>query len=160
MTGGILQLAAYGAQDSFLTGNPQITFFKIVYRRYTNFAMEPIKIYPTGLTEPSLELESIWKFNIERNADLIFDTYLLLDMPAIFSDPAPDIQKILQSDETTDPFLNEAWEFKWVKYLGNAIIDNIKIFIGGALIDTQYGEWLTIWSELTMNEAQKKIMMK
>lgn len=156
MTGGILQLAAYGAQDSFLTGNPQITFFKIVYRRYTNFAMEPIKIYPTGLTEPSLELESIWKFNIERNADLIFDTYLLLDMPAIFSDPAPDIQKILQSDETTDPFLNEAWEFKWVKYLGNAIIDNIKIFIGGALIDTQYGEWLTIWSELTMNEAQKK----
>ena len=40
MPGGLLQLAAYGAQDFYLTGNPQISFFKTVYRRYTNFAME------------------------------------------------------------------------------------------------------------------------
>ncbi|NBO71224.1 hypothetical protein EBV26_12210, partial [bacterium] len=41
--GGLMQLVAYGAQDVYLTGNPQITFFKVVYRRHTNFAMESIE---------------------------------------------------------------------------------------------------------------------
>ena len=40
MTGGLIELVAYGVQDVFLTGNPQITFFKLVYKRYTNFAQE------------------------------------------------------------------------------------------------------------------------
>jgi hypothetical protein len=43
MGGGLLQLVAYGAQDVYLTGNPQITFFKAVYRRHTNFAIESIE---------------------------------------------------------------------------------------------------------------------
>ena len=42
MGGGLMQLVAYGAQDIYLTGNPQITFFKVVYRRHTNFSMEEI----------------------------------------------------------------------------------------------------------------------
>ena len=40
MAGGLIQLVAYGSQDLYLTGNPQITFFKTSYRRYTNFSME------------------------------------------------------------------------------------------------------------------------
>ena len=40
MGGGLMQLVAYGAQDIYLTGNPQITFFKVVYHRHTNFSME------------------------------------------------------------------------------------------------------------------------
>ena len=43
MGGGLMQLVAYGAQDIYLTGNPQITFFKVVYRRHTNFSMESIQ---------------------------------------------------------------------------------------------------------------------
>jgi hypothetical protein len=43
MGGGLLQLVAYGAQDVYLTGNPQITFFKVAYRRHTNFALEAIQ---------------------------------------------------------------------------------------------------------------------
>ena len=43
MGGGLMQLVAYGAQDIYLTGNPQITFFKVVYRRHTNFSMEAIE---------------------------------------------------------------------------------------------------------------------
>ena len=42
MGSGILQLAAFGEQDKYLTGNPQMTYFKIVYRRHTNFAIEPL----------------------------------------------------------------------------------------------------------------------
>ena len=48
MGGGLMQLVAYGAQDIYLTGNPQITFFKVVYRRHTNFAMKSIKQYFDG----------------------------------------------------------------------------------------------------------------
>jgi hypothetical protein len=44
MGGGLLQLVAYGAQDVYLTGNPQITFFKVAYRRHTNFALESNKL--------------------------------------------------------------------------------------------------------------------
>jgi len=43
MGGGLMQLVAYGAQDVFLTGNPQVTFFKNIFRRYTNFAIESIE---------------------------------------------------------------------------------------------------------------------
>jgi hypothetical protein len=43
MGGGLMQLVAYGAQDVYLTGNPQITFWKVTYRRYTNFAIESIE---------------------------------------------------------------------------------------------------------------------
>ena len=43
MAGGLMQLVAYGTQDMYLTGNPQVTFFKAVFRRYTNFSMESIK---------------------------------------------------------------------------------------------------------------------
>ena len=48
MGGGLMQLVAYGAQDIYITGNPQITFFKIVYRRHTNFAMESVQQSLTG----------------------------------------------------------------------------------------------------------------
>ena len=48
MGGGLLQLVAYGAQDMYLTGNPQITFFKVVYRRHTNFAIESRKLRFNG----------------------------------------------------------------------------------------------------------------
>ena len=48
MGGGLMQLVAYGAQDIYITGNPQITFFKVVYRRHTNFAMETVEQSLTG----------------------------------------------------------------------------------------------------------------
>lgn len=33
-SGGLLQLVAYGSQDVYITGSPQITFFRVVYRRH------------------------------------------------------------------------------------------------------------------------------
>jgi hypothetical protein len=71
MGGGLLQLVAYGAQDVYLTGNPQITFFKVVYRRHTNFAIEAIQQTPTG----SNSLGSRASFQITRNGDLIHRIY-------------------------------------------------------------------------------------
>ena len=72
MGGGLLQLVAYGAQDVYLTGNPQITFFKVVYRRHTNFSIESIQQTFNG----SATLGSRVTCQISRNGDLVHKVYL------------------------------------------------------------------------------------
>ena len=77
MTGGLLQLVAYGAQDLYLTGNPQVTFFKIIYKRYTNFSMEYIPQYFNTLPSFSTIEGSSVTCKIGRNADLMHDIYFV-----------------------------------------------------------------------------------
>ena len=72
MGGGLMQLVAYGAQDIYLTGNPQITFFKVVYRRYTNFSMEYIQQTIDG----SVNNGNLCSSTISRNGDLVYDCYV------------------------------------------------------------------------------------
>ena len=72
MGGGLMQLVAYGAQDIYLTGNPQITFFKVVYRRHTNFSMEHIQQTFKGTPAASQRVVA----TVSRNGDLIHDCYL------------------------------------------------------------------------------------
>jgi hypothetical protein len=69
MGGGLMQLVAYGAQDVYLTGNPQITFFKVVYRRHTNFSMESVKQSANGGS-------STYSWTIARSGDLICNMFL------------------------------------------------------------------------------------
>ena len=71
MPGGYIQLAAFGSQDFYLTANPQISFFKTVYRRYTNFTMGFFRINPEGNLGLNDQEVVTYKFKIERNADLI-----------------------------------------------------------------------------------------
>lgn len=138
MTGGLLQLQKTGAQDLYLTGNPQISFFKSVYRRYTNFSMDYFKIQP----ETNLSLNETnttnFKFIIKRNADLINDIYFCFDIPDIYSSKEDN--------------------FRWIKNLGFNIIEKASIYIGGTIIDEQYGEWFDIWNELSNSEEKKKII--
>ena len=124
MGGGLMQLVAYGAQDVYLTGQPQITFFKVVYRRHTNFSVEPIQQTFQGAAEFGRTITC----NINRNGDLISHMYLV----AI-------IGKGLRTD------------YGWVTKLGYAMIENVKVEVGGSKIDEQYGDWLNVWSELTRN---------
>ena len=77
MGGGLLQLVAYGAQDVYLTGNPQITFFKVVYRRHTNFSIEAIKQTFNGTADFGQEIS----VTVQRNADLIHKVYFQTDIP-------------------------------------------------------------------------------
>ena len=76
MGGGLMQLVAYGAQDIYLTGNPQITFFKVVYRRHTNFAMESIEQTFNG----AAKLGQKFSCTIARNGDLLGQVYLEMDV--------------------------------------------------------------------------------
>lgn len=123
MTGGLMQLVAYGAQDIYLTGNPQITFFKTMYRRYTNFSMECIENSFVGTPGFGKRLTC----RIIKNGDLMHKIYLVIVINAV--NPGSS-------------------SFAWVKRLGHAIIKEVSINIGGTRIDTHYGTWLDIWYEL------------
>ena len=73
MGGGLMQLVAYGAQDIYLTGNPQITFFKVVYRRHTNFSMESISQTLSGAGTANGNTSTC---TISRNGDLVHKVYV------------------------------------------------------------------------------------
>lgn len=128
MGGGLMQLVAYGAQDIYLTGNPQITFFKVVYRRHTNFAMESIEQVFNGQADWGKRVTA----TISRNGDLIHRMYLQVTLPPV-------------SCATT----SNSKCFRWVNYVGHALIASVEIEIGGQRIDKHYGDWLNIWNELT-----------
>ena len=122
-----MQLVAYGAQDIYLTGNPQITFFKVVYRRHTNFAMEAIEQVFMG----NVQLGKKTSCTIARNGDLVGRMYLEID---------------LCYDETNDSSNEHS---NLVDRPGHAMIDYVEIEIGGQCIDKQYGQWMDLWAQLT-----------
>ena len=126
MSGSLIQLVAKGIHDNYLISEPEITFFKIVYRRHTNFAVESIR--QNFLSDPKFG-KSI-SCDISNSGDMVYKIFIYIEIPSIpkFSD---NINK-----------------FAWVKNLGYAMIKDISIEIGGKVIDRQYGEWLYIWSEL------------
>uniref|UniRef100_A0A6C0J7B0 Major capsid protein N-terminal domain-containing protein n=1 Tax=viral metagenome TaxID=1070528 RepID=A0A6C0J7B0_9ZZZZ len=136
MPNGLMQLVAYGAQDLYLTGNPKMTYFKFVYRRHTNFAMEYINL--EFETKPPLGLNNKFqgKVKIDRHADLIHDCYLCVDFPEIYAEYISG--------------------FKWIKYLGYNLIHYVTLTINGVEIDKQYGDWLIIWNELILSDAKKR----
>lgn len=132
MGGGLMQLVAYGAQDVYLTGNPQITFFKVVYRRHTNFAMECIEQTLTG--NPDFGRRS--QVTIIRNGDLATRCYLKVILNAVL------------------PNHDFAGKMAWVRALGHALIKDVEVEIGGSQIDKHYGTWLDLWYSLTHTEEQ------
>jgi len=135
MGGGLMQLVAYGAQDVYLTGNPQITFFKVVYRRHTNFAMECIEQTLTG--NPDFGRKT--QVQVMRSGDLATRMYLMVT-----------VNEVKWSDT------QNKCKFAWVRRLGHAMIKNVDIEIGGSRIDRQYGTWLDIWYELTHDVNQER----
>jgi len=119
MGGGLLQLIAYGTQDIYLTGNPQITFFKIVYRRHTNFSMESIKQTIDGAATISSTGTATGSVIISRNGDLLSQVYVRCDQ------------------DTTSGIK------------GDHLVEDVEIEIGGQRIDKHYREWNQVWSELS-----------
>ena len=125
MTGGLMQLVAYGAQDIYLTGNPMITYFKVVYRRHTNFAMESIQQTFNGSVGFANRVTAL----ISRNGDLVSGMTLEVTLPV-----------------NTAAYYND---------VGHHLIQQVEVEIGGQLIDRHYGDWLEIWAQLTVPASKK-----
>ena len=126
MGGGLLQLVAYGAQDAYLSGNPQITFWKSMFKRHTNFAMEPFRINFNGQASWGTKHSAI----LGRHADLLYSTYLEVVLPP---------GEVFNNDQCR---------------LGYNLIRYVELDIGGQIIDRVYGEWLFLWDSLTSSIQQ------
>ena len=122
MAGGLMQLVAYGAQDIYLTGNPQITFFKVVYRRHTNFAMEAIECTFNG--DVGFGRKAV--VPITRNGDLVTRMWLKTQLTKTAGE--------------------------WVDNVGYALINSVELQIGGTKIDKHYGRWMHLWRELSSSK--------
>jgi hypothetical protein len=129
MGGGLMQLVAYGAQDVYLTGSAQITFFKVVYRRHTNFSVEPIPQTFNGAPDFGRTVTC----TINRSGDLITNMYAAVKLRAVSGE-----------------------HFGYVRRVGLAIVQHYKIEIGGTKLDEQYGDWLNIWYELSHKVGQER----
>jgi len=134
-----MQLVAYGAQDVFLTGTPEITYWKVSYRRYTNFAMESIEQTFNGQADFGRRVTC----TISRNGDLIYKTYLQLTLP-----------EINQSMKNSSGSAQDGVYARWLDFIGEQILAQVEIEIGGQRIDRQYGDWLHIWNQLTQTSEQ------
>lgn len=147
MGGGLMQLVAYGAQDIYLTGNPQITFFKVVYRRHTNFAMENIQQTFNGNPSWGQRATAI----VSRNGDLINSAYLSVSLPALTSDMWT--HKPHLSPSNNDGHVDNL-ELCWTNFTGLALIEHVTVEIGGQEIDKHYGLWMYAWQELTITSEK------
>ena len=94
MGGGIIQIASYGAQDVFLTGNPQITFFKMIYRRHTNFAIETIR----HSFEGTADFDKTVVCSVPRNGDLAYRMYVRVKLSSAGRGLC-DLRRLLKSVE-------------------------------------------------------------
>lgn len=138
MAGALLQLVAYGAQDVFLTGTPEITYWKISYRRYTNFAMESIEQTFSGQADFGRRVTC----TISRNGDLCYRTYLQVTLPEI--------------NQSMKPINGQGVYARWLDYIGEQLITMVEVEIGGQRIDRQYGDWMHIWNQVTLSSEQQR----
>ena len=131
--GGLLQLVATGRQDIYLTGNPQTTFFKQVYRRHTNFAIESCRIDFDGSTD----FGKVVVATIPRKGDLLNTLILEVSLPML---------------PQSDPSMRDT---SWVNGIGHAMLEYISLEVGGKEVDRQYGEWLHITSQLQVDASKR-----
>ena len=118
MGGGLLQLVAYGAQDAYITGNPHITFWKVLYKRHTNFAMEAFRVNFTGSPQYGQRVVAV----INRNADLMYKTYLEVQLP--------DTQGVVFGGSNKPV----TWTAAWERRLGYQLLKKIEVEIGGQIM--------------------------
>lgn len=159
MPGGLIQLVGVGAQNELVNGNPSMTHFRAVYRRHTNFAMDQIRM---GFTAANLEFPLTGtrtiSCRIDRYAQLLHDTYLVVTLPDIWSP-----LKYLGQTPTLPPGYAErtnsiGYEFQWIKNIGYNLIDHVDVTMNGQVIQTLRGEWLKMYSYMT-HDANKRVIV-
>jgi len=138
-----MQLVSYGAQDIYISGNPQITFWKILYKRHTNFAVESIEVTFNGQADFNKRVTAV----INRNADLMYKTYIQVVLP-----------EITLSAQGTTGLTTAGAGFRWLNYIGHRLINQVELEIGGQRIDRQYGDWMQIWTQLSTDAGNISVL--
>ena len=157
--GGLIQLVSIGAQDVYLVGNPQITFFKVTYQRHTNFARECIEQTIQGTQGFNQRLT----ITISRSGDLVGPMHVEIELPALSSNiPSTAFSSVYNSNNasgTSAPTANY-YNWCWVNYIGYRILKEVTVEIGGQPIDRHYSTWFYMWFELSTPSAKREGLQK
>lgn len=152
MAGGLLNLISTGNNNIILTGNPTKTFFKVTYAKYTNFGLQKFRIDYDGLRDLRLTEPSTFTFKMPRYAELLMDTYIVINLPTIWS-------PIYNPCENTG-LMWAPYEFKWIDELGTNMITEITITCGSQIIQKYSGEYIRAMVERDFSSEKKKLFDK
>ena len=152
MAGGLLNLISNGNNNVILTGNPSKTFFKVTYAKYTNFGLQKFRIDYDGLRDLRLTEPSTFTFKMPRYAELLMDTYLVMNLPAIWS---PIYNPCAKTANTWAPY-----EYRWIRELGTNMISEISITCGSQTIQKYSGEYLRAMVERDFSAEKKDLFDK
>lgn len=148
MPGGLLNIVAFGNQNIFLNGNPSKTLFKCTYAKHTNFGLQKFRLDYDGLRTLRLTEPSTFQFKVLRYAELLMDTYLVVNLPTIWSPilPPKDCQGKWRP-----------YEFKWIENLGSQMIKQVTFTVGGQIIQKFSGQYLLNLVERDFSESKKQV---
>jgi hypothetical protein len=155
MPAGLILLTLVGNQNLLLNGNPTYTPFKATYKRYPNFAIEPLKQYFKYVPKQLSIADNVQiRSKIDRNADAIADTYFVINIPDIYS-PVRIVDVDSSANKQPIPV-----EFQWVPHLGYNMIDSVSLIINGQKIVTHTGEWMKLQSQTMYNYDKRELSDK
>ena len=156
MAGGLLNLVSQGQENIILFGNPQKTFFKATYKRFTNFGMQKFRLDNEGSRTLNNDTETKLRFKVSRYADLLYDNYLVMDIPDIWSPLYID---------GSGTYIE--YGFRWIDELGSNLIKEVEIEVGGTILSRYTGEYfanivkrdrenakIDLWNRMTGNIAE------
>jgi hypothetical protein len=149
MAGGLLNIISIGSANVILTGNPTKTFFKVVYSKYTNFGLQKFRIDYEGMRDLRPSSESVFTFKIKRYADLLMDTYIVINLPDIWS---PIYYPCQETNSTW-----ASYDFRWIKDIGTHIIQSIEINCGSQTLHRYSGEYLAAMVDRDFSAEKKDL---
>jgi hypothetical protein len=152
MAGGLLNLISVGNNNVILTGNPCKTFFRVCYSKYTNFGLQKFRVDYDGLRNLRMTEPSTFTFKMPRYAELLMDTYLVVNLPHIWS---PIYNPCTETGNMWSPY-----DFRWIRELGTNMVSEIVITCGSHTIQKYSGEYLRAMVERDFSEEKKKLFDK
>ena len=149
MAGGLLNIVSEGNNNIILTGNPTKTFFNVTYSKYTNFGLQKFRLDYEGSRDLRLNEESTFKFKVKRYAELLMDTYLVINLPDIWS---PIHHPTVHTGNLWAPY-----DFRWIKNIGTNMIKEVTITCGSVTLQKYTGEYLAAMVERDFSSEKKKL---
>ena len=149
MAGGLLSIVSEGSANIILTGNPSKTFFKTTYCKYTNFGLQKFRLDYDGSRELKLTQPSVFTFKMKRYADLLMDTYLVVNLPDIWS-------PVWEPSESTGQEYSP-YNFKWINDIGTQMIEEIEITCGSMILQKYSGRYLSAMVERDFSSEKKEL---
>lgn len=162
---GVSQLLYIGAQNIFITTQPEISYFKIIYKRHTNFSIDTVQEFFDGNIGYGQKI----RCKLSKNGDLLHSLRMYFRLGSLNKisrknnlnpNALCNTTKVKNCLCTCSQCLydkhDDVLTYGYCNSIGHALLEYVEIWIGGQMIDRHYGEWLEIWSELTQT-AEKKL---